>query len=78
MAVRYAGGCDSWLIKTNANGTEEWNQTFGGPYTDYFYSVQKTTDGGYLLAGSTQRSSDYNNTQAWLMKTNFEDRKNGR
>lgn len=64
-----AGGTDGWLIKTDANGTEEWNKTFGGTYTDYFYSVQKTGDGGFLLAGSTQPSSDYNLTQAWLIKT---------
>lgn len=64
-----AGGADAWMIKTDSNGTEEWNKTFGGPYTDYAYSVQKTGDGGFILAGSTQPTSDYNDTQALLIKT---------
>jgi hypothetical protein len=65
-----AGETDAWLIKTDANGTEVWNRTFGGPYTENLCSVQKTKDEGFILAGSTQQTSDYNNTQALLIKTN--------
>ncbi|KKH91992.1 hypothetical protein EO95_15425 [Methanosarcina sp. 1.H.T.1A.1] len=70
-----AGRTDGWMIKTDSNGTEQWNKTFGGPYTDNFYSVRKTTDKGFLLAGITQPSSDYNDIQAWLMKTDSEGQK---
>jgi predicted RNase H-related nuclease YkuK (DUF458 family) len=48
-----AGGLDFWLVKTNSNGDSLWSRTFGGVATDHCYSVQQTTDGGYILAGDT-------------------------
>jgi len=32
---------------------EEWNRIFGGSHGDEGYSVQQTSDGGYIIAGST-------------------------
>jgi hypothetical protein len=47
-----AGGSDVWLIKTDALGDTTWTKTFGGGGDDRGYSVQQTTDGGYVVSGS--------------------------
>jgi uncharacterized delta-60 repeat protein len=63
-----AGYEDIFLIKTDANGNVQWAKTYGGTYEDYAYSVQQTSDGGYIVAGGTYSfgtgSSDF-----FLIKT---------
>ncbi|KYK22856.1 hypothetical protein AYK24_01740 [Thermoplasmatales archaeon SG8-52-4] len=63
-----AGGYDAWLIKTDYNGTKEWNETFGGVEDDKAYSVQQTSDGGYILTGFTY-SYGAGGYDVWLLKT---------
>jgi hypothetical protein len=48
-----AGNYDFFLIKTDANGDTVWAKTYGGTRHDYAYSVQQTSDGGYIVAGVT-------------------------
>jgi hypothetical protein len=48
-----AGNFDIFLIKTAANGNISWAKTYGGANRDAAFSVQQTSDGGYILAGLT-------------------------
>ena len=48
-----AGNYDFWLVRADANGDTLWTRTFGGYYEERCYSIQQTTDGGYILGGRT-------------------------
>jgi len=69
--------CDAWLIKTDANGNELWNRTFGVTDSDLSFewpsevahSVKIASNGGYILAGAGWEGYD-----AWMIKTDSEGR----
>jgi len=63
-----AGNYDFWLIKTDANGNQQWAKTYGGINEDYSWSVVKTDDGGYALAGYT-KSLGAGGSDFWIVKT---------
>lgn len=77
LTFSYGIGGDAWLLKTDANGNEQWNKAFGLDGFDSVYSVEQTSDGGYVLAGTidTAKNPDfkgqilYENYDAWLFKT---------
>jgi hypothetical protein len=52
------GKADGYVIKTDANGDTTWTKTFGGLKDDEFKSVIQTSDGNYVLAGSTKSYND--------------------
>jgi hypothetical protein len=64
-----AGGTDVYLIKTDSLGDTLWTRTYGGADQDCGYSVQQTTDGGYVVAGVTA-SFGAGSGDVYLVKTN--------
>ncbi len=48
-----AGDSDILLLKYDSAGTLEWARTAGGSEGDHAYTVQQTTDGGYIVSGSS-------------------------
>lgn len=45
---------DAYLIKTNQNGSVNWDQIYGGNSTNEgVWSIKSTPDGGFILCGTT-------------------------
>jgi len=65
-----------FLVKTDANGAELWNTTFGDTRMQDPYSVRQTADGGYMVAGSSM--NDGMHSDAWLIFFNDKGQKTGR
>src|SRR5438105_10549137 len=48
------GFYDYWIVKIDSLGVKQWDKRFGGTAVDYLYSLQQTTDGGYILGGYSE------------------------
>jgi hypothetical protein len=70
---------DYWIVKTDGNGAKQWDARFGGSDYDIIRMLQQTTDGGYVLGGTSSSGSNGDKTQAsqgdwdyWIVKTESE------
>lgn len=62
---------DMWIIKLDSLGNKQWDKTFGGRENDIAFSIQQTTDKGYIVAGSTS-SFGKGYPSMWIIKLNTE------
>lgn len=64
---------DIWVVKTNALGIIQWENTFGGSGDDRAYFTTQTSDGNYIMAGYTGSNDGdvtFNNggDDVWVVK----------
>ncbi|MDQ4141344.1 MAG: T9SS type A sorting domain-containing protein [Bacteroidota bacterium] len=52
-SVVASGGFDYWIVKIDALGNKQWDNSFGGISDDFLVSVQQTNDKGYILGGTS-------------------------
>ncbi|MGZ4054313.1 MAG: T9SS type A sorting domain-containing protein [Bacteroidia bacterium] len=64
-----AGGNDIWLVKTNSIGDTLWTKTYGGTGEDLCNCAKQTTDGGYIVVGSTS-SFGFGSDDVYLIRLN--------
>lgn len=60
---------DAYLLKTDASGSVQWKRTFGGQLLDYGLWVSQTSDGGFILAGVTNRTTAEHTGDGYLVRT---------
>jgi hypothetical protein len=69
------GGFDYWIVKLTIAGDLEWQKSYGGSANELLRSIHQTTDGGYIVSGST-RSVDgdvaggHGSDDMWILKLN--------
>ncbi|HEY3295575.1 MAG TPA: T9SS type A sorting domain-containing protein [bacterium] len=64
-----AGGYDMWLVRTDSLGFPLWQHMYGGRNNEMYAHVQACSDGGFVLAGTTN-SYGAGIEDVWLLKTN--------
>jgi hypothetical protein len=70
------GGNDYWIIKLDAGGNKSWEKSFGGTNDDLLYSLQQTSDSGYILGGYSNSGNNGDKSQPakgysdfWIIKS---------
>ncbi|MBX7139967.1 MAG: T9SS type A sorting domain-containing protein [Chitinophagales bacterium] len=67
------GEDDYWIVKLDGTGAIEWQKSLGGTEFDEVYSIQQTTDGGFIVAGySWSNNADVSGNHGyydyWIVK----------
>ncbi|MPT33479.1 MAG: T9SS type A sorting domain-containing protein [Chryseobacterium sp.] len=69
------GSVDFWVLKLDSIGNIQWQKSLGGSLFESAYSIQQTSDSGYILAGGS-RSNDgdvtgnHGSFDFWIVKLN--------
>lgn len=67
---------DYWIVKIDSLGNKQWDKRFGGKSYEQLYTVQQTTDGGFILGGISKSAGNGDKVQGtrgrtdyWVVKT---------
>lgn len=63
-----AGRADAWLVKTNASGVMQWQQTVGTATLDYGRVARQTQQGDYVFVGYTTSYDAQGASDGWLVR----------
>ena len=72
VTVNY-GVHDFWIAKLNAFGDLVWQESLGGSGIDIPYSIQQTSDNGFIIAGGSESNDgdvtgNHGQEDFWIMK----------
>ncbi|HYV91065.1 MAG TPA: T9SS type A sorting domain-containing protein [Chitinophagales bacterium] len=64
---------DEWIVKLDSGGNLEWQKSLGGSNYEEAYSIQQTSDDGFLVAGWSESddgdvSGNHGNGDIWVIK----------
>ena len=67
------GDIDAWVVKLSNTGILQWQKNFGGSSFDNIFSIQQTSDEGYIISGSTDSIDgdvfgNHGGGDAWVVK----------
>lgn len=67
------GTYDFWVVKLDVNGNIEWEDSFGGSDSEAAYSIEQTTDGGFIVVGESASNDgdvigNVGATDIWVIK----------
>ena len=63
-----AGGDDIWILKLSSEGDIDWQKAYGGSGNEEAHSICQTSNGGYIVAGSTGPSGEWYDYDCLVLK----------
>ena len=67
QVITGSGNMNVYLVNISVSGNVIWTATYGGSEDDCGFSIERTGDGGYIVAGYTE-SFGAGGKDAWLLK----------
>jgi len=66
---------DYWVVKLNSSGDIQWQNSLGGSDDDRAFSIEQTTDGGFIVAGESESNDsdvtgNHGDYDCWVVKLN--------
>ncbi len=68
------GDGDFWILKLDGTGNIEWQKSYGGSNYDAAYSIQQTSDNGFIITGYSASTDgdvtgNHGGGDCWVIKT---------